>query len=84
MLDASEENKNSYNLDSLFHATAESEKFNNRKSEFTVFEVETKNSKSLVTDFILLGSGPVNGVSFFFFRKQEQALMTVNNKLQYF
>ncbi|RHN53876.1 hypothetical protein MtrunA17_Chr5g0400631 [Medicago truncatula] len=59
-------------------------KFNNRKSEFNVFEVETKNSKSLVTDFILLGSGPVNGVSFFFFGKQEQVLMTVNNKLQYF
>ena len=84
VFDASEENKNSHNLDSLFHASAESVKLNNRKSEFTVSEVAIKNSMSLVTDFVLSGSGPVYGVSFFFVGKQEQALITVNNKLQYF
>lgn len=83
VFDASEENKNSHNLDSLFHASAESAKLNNR-SEFTVSEVAIKNSKSLVTDFVLSGSGPVNDVSFFFVEKQEQAVIIVNNMLQFF
>jgi hypothetical protein len=65
VFDASLENKNSHILDSLFHASAESAKLNNR-SKFTVSEVVIKNSKSLVTNFVLSGSGHVYGVSFFF------------------
>jgi len=84
VFDASEENKNSHHLDLLFHASVNSAKLNNRKSEFTVYEVAIKNSKSLVTDFVLSGSGPIYGINFFFVGKQEQALIIVNNKLQYF
>jgi len=65
MFDALEENKNSHNRDSLFHASAEPAKLKDKKSEFAISEAAIKNWKSLVTNFILLGFGPVYSVSFF-------------------